>query len=207
MRQELSRVGGWVAGAGLTAVFGYLIATAPAGGRHPAWPYFLFGAIVILGLVLYFTGRRGVRIEAPQSSGGPSGSSSPQSAPVSPLTPSGRFTGLRDGSKVGHQELVSGIVTGLPSDTQPWILVRPVSAPAYWPQHELLLDPNGGFRSVAYFGQSARKNSGEEFIVLLALAAPPVSAQFRDFLKAPHGDMQDLPQDVRILDQVNVIRR
>jgi hypothetical protein len=115
--------------------------------------------------------------------------------------------GLRDGSNVDHQELVSGVVTDLPPITQAWILVRPVQAPDFWPQREFLLDQNGGFRTVVFFGQSARKNVGEEFILLLALASPSVSTQFRAFLTAPRSGMQELPQDLQILHQLTVRRR
>jgi hypothetical protein len=198
----LSSAGRWLAGAGLTAVFGYLIATVAVGGRHPVWPYFLFGAMMVLGIGLHFTGRRSGGIRVPGL-----GSFPPRSGPSSPLRPRGQFTSLRDGSSVDHQELVSGVVTDFPADTQPWILVRPVQAPDYWPQRELLLDKDGGFRAVVYFGQSARKNVGEEFILLLALATPPVRTQFQAFLRAPGSALQELPQDLEILHQLTVRRR
>lgn len=207
MGRNLSNGGGWLAGAGLTAVFGYLIATVAVGGRHPVWPYFLFGALAVLGFGLHLTGSRSSRIGVAGNPGGSWGSSSPGAAPSLPPAPRGQFTGLREGSKVDHQELVSGVVTGLPPGSQAWILVRPVLAPAYWPQSELALDQNGSFRSVVYFGQSARKNAGEEFILLLALATAPVSARFRTFLKAAHSGMQELPENLQILHQLTVIRR
>jgi hypothetical protein len=59
--------GGWLLGTGIVLGGSYLIATVSVGGRHPVWPYFLFGAMAGAGLVLYFAGGRGQRTGAPGS--------------------------------------------------------------------------------------------------------------------------------------------
>ena len=62
MRRELGVVGRWLLATGIgVGCFGYLIATVAAGGRHPAWPYLLFGAIAAVGLALYLIGRTAER--------------------------------------------------------------------------------------------------------------------------------------------------
>lgn len=38
-------------------LFGYVIATVAAGGRHPIWPYFLFGGISIVGVIIFLAAR------------------------------------------------------------------------------------------------------------------------------------------------------
>jgi hypothetical protein len=68
----------------------------------------------------------------------------------------------------------------------------PVKEAAYWPQNELLLEKTAG-SAMAYFGRSAARNTGEEFILLLALADPVVNARFRALRKAPYKSMPELP--------------
>jgi hypothetical protein len=59
MRREIASAGLWLAGTAVAVgLFGYLIATVAAGGRHPIWPYFLFGAVAAVGFGMYITGRR-----------------------------------------------------------------------------------------------------------------------------------------------------
>lgn len=45
------KFGQWLAGAGLIALAGYLTAAEVAGHRTPNWPYWLFGAITMVGAV------------------------------------------------------------------------------------------------------------------------------------------------------------
>ena len=207
MRPDLAKGSAWLAGAGVTAVIGYLIATVAAGGRHPVWPYFLFGAAALLGFGLYFMGHRGGPSVA---AGGIAGFRDPAMSRFSMLNtpePTGQLAGPPNGSKVSHQELVTGVVRDLQPGTQAWIVVWPALEGAYWPQGEFPMDKSGGFRSVAYFGQSAAKNVGEQFILLLVVADPTASAQFRAFLKAPYRGMRDLPRGAQTLDQRTVVRR
>jgi len=58
MKRYLDLVGRWLtAAAGLSAL-GYLTATEANGGRHAIWPYFLFAAMIIGGVGLYFAGQK-----------------------------------------------------------------------------------------------------------------------------------------------------
>jgi hypothetical protein len=124
--------------------------------------------------------------------------------------PAGRLTGPHGGRTVAWQQAVSGVVTGLSAGDQAWIVIDPSLAPSYWPQPgPLQLSPSGNFRVTAYFGASARQDSGEHFTMRLVLAPPAASARIRAFQIQPahqHG-MLKLPAGVRTLAQVTVTRR
>jgi hypothetical protein len=129
-------------------------------------------------------------------------------APGSP--PAGRLTGPHGGRTVAWQQGVSGVVTGLAAGDQAWIVIDPSLAPSYWPQPgPLQLSPSGNFRVTAYFGASARQDSGEHFTMRLVLAPPAASARIRAFQIQPahQRGMLKLPTGVRTLAQVTVIRR
>jgi hypothetical protein len=128
--------------------------------------------------------------------------------PASP--PAGRLTGPQGGRTVAWQQAVSGAVTGVSAGDQAWIVIDPSLAPAYWPQQgPLQLSPAGNFRVTAYFGASAKENSGEHFILRLVLASPAASGQIRAFQIQPthRQGMLRMPAGVRTLAQVTVIRR
>lgn len=188
----------WVAGFGLTAVVGYLTATVTADGRHPAWPYFLFGAAVVVGFGAYLGGRGGWSAITLRSLGGI------HSNPRGEL--SGRIAGLPSRSIVAYQQLVGGVVTGVPAGVEPWLLIRPVMEGRFWPQERLSLGPNGRFHAIARFGRGATQDVGEEFLLLLAVASMEASKVFRTRLQEDDG-LGELPGDVRTLDQRTVRRR
>jgi len=121
----------------------------------------------------------------------------------------GRLTGLRDGSTVAFNQLVSGVVTGLAPNTEAWIVVEPVSAPAFWPQPgPLALGPTGAFRTSVYFGASAAQNIGDQFIVLLVVADHAANSLFQSFvISNPSMGMSRLPSRLPTLAQVTVTRR
>jgi hypothetical protein len=58
VRREVASSGAWVAGAGITGIIGYLIATASAGGAHPNWPYIIFSILVAAGIFAYVASRQ-----------------------------------------------------------------------------------------------------------------------------------------------------
>jgi hypothetical protein len=129
---------------------------------------------------------------------------------VAAATPAGRLTGPQGGRTVAWQQAVSGVVTGLSAGDQAWIVIDPSLAPAYWPQQgPLQLSPVGNFRVTAYFGASAKQDSGERFTLRLVLAPPAASSQIRAFQIQPthRQGMHKLPAGVRTLAQVTVIRR
>jgi hypothetical protein len=64
MRRHLAKGGGWLAGAGGLTALTYLATTEATGGRHPAWPYLLFVAMVLGGLGLYFACQEPTKVEA-----------------------------------------------------------------------------------------------------------------------------------------------
>jgi hypothetical protein len=199
MRREVSSGGAWLAGAGIAAALAYLSTTAAAGGHHPAWPYFLFSAVVVTGAGLYLLGSR-----SQSSTAVDHGARAP--APGQTRALKGRITHLQDQSRVEHKQLVSGEVAGVPADAEPWLLVRPVLDGVFYPQQKLSPDMNGQFRSMAYFGRSADRNRGEEFLLLLVLARPQASKLLSGKLNAA-AYIKELPQDVQVLDQRTVIRQ
>jgi hypothetical protein len=145
---------------------------------------------------------------APTAASGAHASGRP--AAVAAARPAGRLTGPHGGGTVAWQQAVSGVVTGLSAGDQAWIVIDPSLAPAYWPQQgPLQLSPAGDFRVTAYFGASAKQDSGEHFTLRLVLAPPTASAQIRAFqIKPTHRQgMLKLPAGVRTLAQVTVMRR
>lgn len=142
----------------------------------------------------------------------PTRSSSPSAHPVTTIpSPSaaGQLAGLRDSSKVAFNQPVNGVVTGLPRGDDAWIIVQPVSAPAFWPQPgPLALLPTGAFRASVYFGASATQDTGDEFIVLLVAAPPAASSRFEEFVASnPNQGMPRLPPGLLALSQLTVTRR
>jgi hypothetical protein len=129
---------------------------------------------------------------------------------VADTTPAGRLTGPQRGRTVTWLQAVSGVVTGLSAGDQAWIVVDPSLAPSYWPQPgPLRLSPAGDFRITAYFGASARQDSGERFRLRLVLATPAASARLRAFQIQPahQRGLLKMPAGVRTLAAVTVIRR
>jgi hypothetical protein len=119
-----------------------------------------------------------------------------------------RFTGLYHGSRVFYTQPVAGLVSGIPSGMDTWLVVQPIVAPQYWPQPgPLRTDVNGQFNAVAYFGLSATQNSGEGFLLMIVSASQDASQRFRDFLKTPQTTgMQGLPDGAQILIKISVKR-
>ena len=197
MRREMSNGGKWFAGLGLTAVVGYLTATVAAGGRHPDWPYFVFGAVAMIGFGMYLTGRGGWHASAVRSLGGI------YSNPGEELR--GRIAGLPIRSKVAYQQSVGGVVTGVPAGVELWLLVRPLKEGRFWPQERLFLDTNGRFRALARFGRGVTSDVGEEFLLLLVAAPMQAGEEFRT--RPRERGLDELPEGVKTLNQRTVIRR
>ena len=59
MKRHLVLCGKWLAGTSGVTALAYFVATEAAGGRHPVWPYGLFGGLLAVGLALYFTCQEG----------------------------------------------------------------------------------------------------------------------------------------------------
>lgn len=57
MKREVVNSAAWLAGAGVTGIIGYLIATASASGVHPSWPYLVFAVVTVVGLCVYVSNR------------------------------------------------------------------------------------------------------------------------------------------------------
>ncbi len=189
--------GKWFAGVGLTAVVGYLTATVAAGGRHPDWPYFVFGAAIVIGLGAYITGRGDWSASAVRSLGGIYSNRGGELR--------GRIAGLPGRSKVAYQQLVGGVVTGAPAGVELWLVVRPVKEGRFWPQEKIFLDANGRFRAMARFGRGATWDVNEEFSLLLTVVPVQASEVFRT--RPRERGLDELPEGVETLDQRIVIRR
>jgi hypothetical protein len=58
MGRDVRNVGKSLVATGIgVGIFGYLIATVAAGGRHPIWPYFLFGGVSVVGAIIFLAAR------------------------------------------------------------------------------------------------------------------------------------------------------
>jgi hypothetical protein len=133
------------------------------------------------------------------------GSCLPKSLPLV-----GQLTNPQDGGKADYNQVVTGVVTGLPPGIDAWIVLYPTQAPAFWPQPgPLALNPAGRFRTSVYVGAGATQNIGENFIVYLVAASPAASARFRAFAGPPvqSQGMSALPPDVKTLETITVTRR
>jgi hypothetical protein len=115
----------------------------------------------------------------------------------------GRITRPR-GGRVKWQDTVTGLAAAIPPDSQAWILIQTPQR-LYWPQARLMLDREGGFASEAIFGRPGGRDSGEEFVLMLALASPTATASFQSCLEKGTC-VAPLPPDALVLDQVTVIR-
>lgn len=204
MRRHVANVGLWLAGTAIAVgMCGYLIATVSAGGRHPTWPYLLFGGLAVVGGGLCLAGRHGDQrsamanlVDAPVMPL-PQQGSLPR-APVS--VPSGRITSVREHGKVDHEQLITGVVASIPATAQPWLVVRPRLDGVFYPQPKLSPNPEGKFQSPVCFGKSAAQNVGEKFELLLVLARRGDP----EFYTSEY--MRMLPGDAQVLDYRIVIR-
>jgi len=115
---------------------------------------------------------------------------------------SGRLTSPSDGIEVNHQETVIGMITGLHQGICALIIVQSPRS-GFWPQAELKPNPDGRFSSKATFGRNKESDGGKDYILMIALAGQAASAS----LRASRHPVSSLPSDVRVLDQVTVIRR
>ena len=127
---------------------------------------------------------------------------------TSPPTMTARFTGLHDGSPVTFTQQVAGIVSGIPSGMDTWLVVQPSLAPQYWPQSGPLQTAVGGqFNAVAHIGESATQDRGEEFNLMIVSAPQDASQRFQEFLGKPQAmGMQGLPGGAQPLAQIHVKR-
>jgi hypothetical protein len=118
--------------------------------------------------------------------------------------PAGHIANLRSPAEVTHTQVVCGAVIGVPSDSEPWLLVMPAGDGVYYPQQAITVDSNGDFSATVFFGRSAEQDAGEDFLLLLVLA-PRAS---RDAMLPRRGTnwMKKLPDGIEILDQRITVR-
>jgi hypothetical protein len=57
MGREVRNAGKALVTAGIAGLSGYLIAAVVAGGRHPVWPYLLFGGVSVAGIIIFLAVR------------------------------------------------------------------------------------------------------------------------------------------------------
>ncbi len=67
MKRHLALGGKWLAGAAGITGLGYLATTESVGGKHPVWPYWLFAAMLVAGLALYFACQERTSKRAPRN--------------------------------------------------------------------------------------------------------------------------------------------
>lgn len=151
---------------------------------------------------------KGSAVSSPSPPSPSSSTSPPPPAPRSspPPAPTAEFTSPHQGSTVAFTQEVTGRIANIPKGMEPWLVIQPVLAPAYWPQSPL--HPIGGtFDTPATFGQNPGVDSGERFIVLIVEVTPDISQQFTYFVNHLQGyGLQTLPADATPLARITVIR-
>jgi hypothetical protein len=187
MRQYMRTSGTWLAGAGITAIIGYLISTISAGGHHPNWPYLLFGVLTVVGICLFFAGQGNSQI-----SRGERPVSVPTMTPAYALQSRGTFTSPANGANVASKEVVNGSVI-IGSRAEAWLLVRSIKSQIFTDHYKLFLDMHNRFQTPLWLIGS----QGDEYLLLLVLANQKTSRKF-------YHDMPELPRGVQILDQRTV---
>ena len=139
-----------------------------------------------------------------------SGTAAPPAPP--PCMPSraatASFVDVPENGGVAYSQMINGIVKGIPSAQDAWLVVWPALAPAYWPQRDALIpDMTGRFIAAADFGSNKFTNTGERFNLMIVEACPDASQLFEQFNSTPQiWGMSRLPSDTRILAQVTVRR-
>lgn len=142
------------------------------------------------------------------------GSSSTTSTPPPPPSPSpspsatAAFTAPHDGSTVLFTQDVTGRITNSQNGMAFWLVVQPLLAPQYWPQHgPLSLDPSGRFQATAYIGQSSSQSKGEKVNLLIVEAPRDASQRFSEFSAKQQGSgMERLPDGTTTLAKITVVR-
>lgn len=150
----------------------------------------------------------GPAVSSPSRSSSASSTSAPPPPRISspPPVPTAEFTSLHQGSTVSFRQEVTGRIANIPKGMKPWLMIEPVSAPAYWPQSPLLL-LGGRFDTPATFGQNPETDSGDKFILIIVEATPDVSQQFTYFINHLQGyGLQTLPAGATPLALITVIR-
>jgi hypothetical protein len=148
MKRDLVMAGKAVGGAGLTGAVLYLVATAPT-HVHVYWPYWLFLAVVLVGIGLYFTGQE----------------RSPAVAIVSPEAD----------HDVPQAMTARGSATRIPDNMTLWLIVQ--AGRNFYPQTKIHLSPDGRWFELVHFGR-IDGSVGREYALRVVGADPEASSRF-----------------------------
>ncbi len=119
----------------------------------------------------------------------------------------------KDGGSVFHKTTIEGWYndSGIKNDL--WLVVQPVESPFYHPQPgPIPKDEDGRWRGIAYIGESAKKNIGEEFLIFFMRVDLAASKIFADYFKNSESSgkwlgLQILPEGATSIDSVRVVRK
>lgn len=120
---------------------------------------------------------------------------------------------LKEGDPVEHTQEVRAVAAGFPDGVEFWVVVQPLLAPQYHPQPgPVARSADGQFLSVAYFGESALKASGEKFILLIVSASSTGGQAFRNYLsqaksRGTYPGLPGLPAGTQPTAQITVVRK
>lgn len=125
-----------------------------------------------------------------------------------------------DGSVVSYRVAVEGTHSGIPDNTELWLVVfsegftigNYVRPPIYYPQSSPILRmPGGTWHSVASVGPSEAESRGEKYDILLVAASRMATKQFIKYeqdasARGRWSGMLALPRGTVVLDSVTVTR-
>jgi hypothetical protein len=199
MKQESARGGAWLAGAGITAVIGYLIATISVPGKHPDWPYLLFGILTVIGLIVYAVNRENYEVESKASPAKARVKSQIARVPTLPASALvGRFTDPPEGARlpIATDQIFGGEVSNVPEGVVLWVVVWDLNVNRSRLFRKVrFIDMNGSFRfraSVSMVGEA---------LLLLVATEGGVTSRFRDLTVR----LRELPEGVQIITQRRII--
>jgi hypothetical protein len=115
------------------------------------------------------------------------------------------------GSSVSQLTTVEGSSCHLSEEDELWLLVVPEGVTAYYPQKSpIVLSDDGSWSASAYVGLDDPADIGRGFVLIAAIADQQGGAAIREYFSQSDADFQGLeplPQGIRLMSQVRVIRK
>jgi hypothetical protein len=133
-------------------------------------------------------------------------------SPCPPFAPTSvNITLPEAGAHIPHLTTVQGTACHIPEGDELWVLVVPEGVTAYYPQMgPIVISNDGTWSASAYAGLDDPVDVGRGFILIAALANQQGGAAIRAYFSqsgAGYMGLEPLPQGVRLMAQVRVIRK
>ena len=121
------------------------------------------------------------------------------------------ITSPRPDSSVPRLVTVQGTSCHIRNGEELWLLVVPEGVTAYYPQPSpVVISTDGNWSASAYIGLDKPVDVGRGFVLIAALADQQGSAAIRTYFSQARSDfkgLEPLPDGIRIMSQVRVVRR